>query len=541
MNNDYRFDTKALTARTNWCPLPAVHIKELPPKLKDFTEKLLKLITPSLPKSEFEGGIKLRCGTVISRPGFGKTELVKFLCKEVIKHYGVEKVNALSGKHLGSLITNFDDKPVQFLFVDDSTSLSERDQNATIKHYVTIRHDLKEYLDQIEKERCGVIDVIFSSHSFFMLKKQIRTLFNFSIMKSSDSNRYNRKIIIEEFGYHGLEKLDEITKKWGNDDMSVLNEGICSIIGEEEGGLLKFDYDPIEAAKIPWKEIIEEESFTANTSSKLIEKLPSKLDWGNFPTIFYEEMLKEYDYIKDVCDFGSHDNMRHCITLFFNKLFLDKSSDDLMDLVKKISDLNISKRSLRGYVTKVVKYFKISEKEFKTRRGQLQKRVSERWVIEGFSALKPLFSSHKKCRKRGHFSTNQSNDVCLHDKQGNHLLSINVKWYVDYFDEVGLSKSLEVTPECFTPPAALLVISNKTRQGEQAWTRFAITGEKEKVKIREVPLGGNGLILENIANEIENKLLKKKGERGKGNIFYEVAEQIEQLIKKQTTQGKKNI
>ena len=485
--NNYQF-----LLEEKWCPLPAVKVKKQSPKLKDFTKKLIKSLTPSIPESEFRGGIKLKCGTVISRPGYGKTELCKQICKEVIKHYGEENVNPLTGKYLAALIANFDEKPVQFLVVDDSTSLDKKTQREAITHYVTIRHDLKKLQEKLGKEKRGVIDVIFSSHSFYMLDKQIRTLFNFTIMKSSDSNQHNRRVIIEEFGYPALQKLDQITKrKELHDDISVLSESIISMLGEQTGGYLKFEYDAEEAAIIPWRVIEVEDFLVDNSSHKLNKILPSEGFWGNFSSIMGEELIRKYSEIEQVCGFTSKDNMLDCLKLWFSKFFLGKSEEALLEL--RIVD----ESSIKPYLSRVNKFFN----SFDTR--QYQKTVSERWVIEGLSQIKPL-SPLALCV--AHRFANQPSDVCLHDLSGEHLLSINVKWYADNRAD---TNKLSADPEWRIPPAALLFIGSSRRKNHPtAHLRFALLAAEEKDRrIRDLPL---------IALAEEGGEEKERGEETRG-------------------------
>jgi len=452
MSNPYSF----LTSDNKWCPLPPVNVKKEPPKLKDFTKKLLKSLTPSIPESEFKGGIKLKCGTVISRPGYGKTELCKQICKDVIKHYGEENVNALTGKYLNALIAQFDEKPVQYLLVDDSTSLDKKSQKEMIRHYVTIRHDLKKLQESLGKEKAGVIIVIFSSHSFFMLDKQIRTLFNFIIMKSSDSNRFNRRMIVDEFGYYALKKLDQITKrKEIQDDMSVLSESIISILGEESGGFIKFPYDPLEAAIIPWKVIEEipmEDTFNIYNSKTTISGKISLFDR------FVHYSLSEYDKIcismklpgknrkpnKNI--FTSKGNFYVCSEIYKLKETTELSDKEIPKELLKIQKIKeilkgklLGVRTIQQYHTRFNLYLEKHDKR------QIQKFASEGMIQEELDKLKTLFTTHINCKEHP-TGTTQSQDTCHHDENGKVILMTNVKWFLKPIVNTYSFKN-KITPE----------------------------------------------------------------------------------------------
>lgn len=493
-----KFDTMSLVDESDkWIPLPIVRVKKEPPRLKNLTKRLLKSLKPSIPEGEFTGGIKVKCGTIIARPHFAKTETIKQIFKELIIHYGSKNVNCLSGKFLQDLVLNMNGQPVQLLFVDDSTSLDKKSQKEMIQHYVTIRHDLKKIQIAREKKKiAGVIIVIFSSHSFYMLDKQIRTLFNFVIMKSSDSNAYNRRMIKDEFGKAGLDELDKITRrKEIHDDMSVLNKSVISMIGEKKGGYIYFKYDPKEAEIIPWKIIeTDRQNGAGITESKLINKLTNNAFWGNFTNIMYKHLLKRYDSIQSTCGFTSVSNMRDCLVLWFNKFFLGKTDEQLLEL-----DL-VSEASIRPYVTRINSYFN----NFDTR--QFQKEVSEQWVLDGFSGIKPL-SPQTLCTT--HRASNQPSDVCLHDAKGNHVLSINVKWYAN---NRATTNSVDVSPEVDIPPHAILYIGSSRRSDHpKGHIRFSILKKKQsKIKIREIKQiiakKDNGFILDEIGEIIKKEL-----------------------------------
>jgi hypothetical protein len=509
-----RFDTSAIINMKRWCPLPNVIIKPDPPKLFDYTKKLIKSLTPKIPESWYKGGIKTRIGTIIGRMGYGKSETVKSIYKEIIKHYGEEKVNCIAGVHIKTLIDNFDDKPVQLLFLDDSTGLEKKEQKEMIRHIVRIRHRLKEAQKNREKKKiAGIIILIISSHSFFMLRKEIRTLFNFTIMKSFDSNAYNQRIMREEFGVFGVKELEKLTKrKEVDDDMSALNTSVISMIGQKKGGYLYFEYDPEEAEKECWRWIdydIPEGDTKAerkeHTSKNTIKTYKKNTEWGDF----YDKLLyfakKEDMKAYEGYEIPSLANLVDCLHAWFSRYFLGLSNSEIEE------EMGLAEETINTYCTRINNVMKSPIGD------RIKPKVSEQWVVDSLNKLFPLFPATagrepvaiwqcKECseERKKEFPacrSKQHNDVCIHEK-GKRILSINVKWKTDK----PLGKTEGATPEYYSQPHAILFIDTRTGKGRGTRVRYRkLKSGQKNIKVKEITIakkGDRGNILEVILEQL---------------------------------------
>ncbi|MHA1304389.1 MAG: hypothetical protein ACTSPI_11885 [Candidatus Heimdallarchaeaceae archaeon] len=508
------FDHSVLTSDDGWFPLPVVHLKKLPPLLPDFTKKLLKMLTPKIPESWFKGGIKTRIGTIISRMGYGKSETIKQIYKRVIAFYGEDKVNCIASMHIKPLVENFDDKPVQLLFLDDSAGLDKKDQKAMIKHIVRIRHTLKDAQKAREKKNiAGVIILVISSHSFFMLQKEIRTLFNFIIMKSYDSNAYNQRIMTDEFGKFAMKELERITKrKEVEDDMSVLNRSIISMIGEKKGGYIDLEYDPIEAEKECWRWIdFKQEPPMEYTSNKYHRQSIFDNDLDRFYDTLAQRASQDWKEINNSIEsqnesdkentnlFTSQDDCYKCIITWKlrkkDKLTYEQIAEKLYELgiTKKV----LGKRTVKQYISRANAMW--DDHKMQT----IQRDASEVWVVDELNNIETLFTFHRNCKSHSTGST-QEGDVCIHDENGNAQLFINVKWFIKKVDE-NYSFKGKITPEDqlsekYEAPYGLLFIEGK----EKPQVYFDIL-ENDKVtrkKLTNIGEGNRVSILDAVVDEI---------------------------------------
>jgi len=425
-----------------------------------------------------EGGVKFFAGRVVAIMGQGKTELLKTISKRIIAFYGEDNVNCIMSKEIAPLIDGMDDKYVQVLIIDDNASVDEKTTKKQFAKYTLIRHILR------ETRKTGYIITIWAVQGLFLLAKDYRSMFNFTIIKGPSDNNFDRNTIISIVGqdiYKFLERISREAQR--KENYSALNYSGIKIIGEEEPGYLYYEWDEQESEIIPWKEIIPpEDDIIAYDSSRYSISSSAGDQFGSFLSILSSEMIKEYDSLPKECGFTSKENMIDCLKIWFDKYFLGKSDLELEE------QSHIGRRSIKSYNTRVNTYFRSAASK------QLQKRVSERWVCDSLSQIHPLSSSSSSAVASPvancacHSPTNQSFDCCLHDPhQGRSLLAINVKWFIDALD----TTELDATPECLgKAPAALLFLGSFTNQKRQpAHVRFAILppGEQKKM-IKQLPV-----------------------------------------------------
>jgi len=450
-----------------------------------------------------EGGVKFFAGRVVAIMGKGKTELLKIICKKIIAFYGEDNVNCIMSKEIAPLIDAMDDKYVQVLVIDDNASVDEKTTKKQFAKYTLIRHELR------KTRKTGYIITIWAAQGLFLLAKDYRSMFNFTIIKGPSDNNFDKNTIISIVGLDMYNFLKRISRESDRkENYSALNYSAINLLGEDEPGYLFYEWDEKESEIIPWNEIIPpEDDIIAYDSSRYSISSSAGDQFGSFLSILSSEMIKEYDSLPKECGFTSKENMIDCLKIWFDKYFLGKSELELDE------QSHIGRRSIKSYNTRVNTYFR------STASKQLQKRVSERWVCDSLSQIHPLSSLASPVANCAlHSPTNQSFDCCLHDPhQGRSLLAINVKWFIDALD----TTELDATPECLgKAPAALLFLGSFTNQKRQpAHVRFAILppGEQKKM-IKQLPVvqpgeeqekGDSGFIRE-IARQIMEHLGHQK-------------------------------
>jgi len=124
----------------------------------DITEEMNERFFCDIPKGK---QIEWKHGCIVGKPGSGKTEMFKFRGKYAYEKYGPENLNIIYTDDLRVGVNEINDKPVQYLIIDDATkNMSSRkayDNTEILGTFNRLRHHFDEYL----KTSYGLIMVDF--------------------------------------------------------------------------------------------------------------------------------------------------------------------------------------------------------------------------------------------------------------------------------------------------------------------------------------------------------------------------------------------
>jgi GTPase SAR1 family protein len=95
-------------------------------RLKDLTERVLRDLTPPLDSEMFpKDRIDLITVAAFGQPGSGKTTLIEHLASHFVQVYDDQaNIVGIRGSRFSDLAAKMDDRPVQFLVVDDAKAMS---------------------------------------------------------------------------------------------------------------------------------------------------------------------------------------------------------------------------------------------------------------------------------------------------------------------------------------------------------------------------------------------------------------------------------
>lgn len=206
--------------------------------------------------------------------GAGKSEFCRALAEKAIEKYGEENVNFIVGQagHLEYIYQYLDDKPIQIILVDDLTLVQQA--KGALHDFFRIRHKYS----KMGKRTNGYILTIMGLHRFHSIAQELRTNFDFLIIKSCPDSKWDRDFLKNYFDSERLKEIAWIDKnklknrslfsyalvrdKTGNEGwlkLGMSKKSYMNII-EEDGSLVPYKGD-MKENKIKEKETEKKEKY----------------------------------------------------------------------------------------------------------------------------------------------------------------------------------------------------------------------------------------------------------------------------------------
>jgi DNA replicative helicase MCM subunit Mcm2 (Cdc46/Mcm family) len=244
---------------------------------RDITEDIMGRILPPLPKHMIE----LIHVCMVGTPGTGKTEAVKYLAMRACLQYGPNNVHIICTDDLNVAIAELDERPVQFLFVDDAAKFNNSRQ-AGKKENVEKTGDfqlLRHLQRQASGRRNGLVICIFAWQRYMDLIPALRAGY-ITIFKSGQPGRYDYAETENMLGPY-TQIITEIWDKGKRGDRDAKNWSVAHIASLKgtgrENGL--FRTEMIDFPEFP--EVIRSEDYYREEAEPEVEigpELEGRLD-----------------------------------------------------------------------------------------------------------------------------------------------------------------------------------------------------------------------------------------------------------------------
>jgi len=198
-------------------------------KLKDITREFYQYLYPDMEEIKNTPDVPYDTNSILVRDilifgnrATGKTEMVRKIVEVGVEKYGEKNVNAVGIEEgcLDDLYYSVDKRLVQILFLDDFTLQNVGKEE--LRRFFRLRNEWY----SMSKRKYGLLISIISSHTFYGMAKDLRTIASAFVFKSSTSNKYDRDCIRQQIGEDGLSYLDALDVARSKDK----NVGSLSIV-----------------------------------------------------------------------------------------------------------------------------------------------------------------------------------------------------------------------------------------------------------------------------------------------------------------------
>jgi len=369
---------------------------------RDRTEDFLKMVTRPIPKSMNEGGIQYLGIGIEGLMGSGKSTLVMLALDKIVDHYGDDMVNSVytkcingvdAGYILQRMIEELDEKPVQYLIIDDALFLMGSDKkDRVLKQWFS---DIRHAWEDVVKGKTGkdllvgLINVVLIYQERYDMNSRVRNYLRIQINMEVGSERW---YLADSDRTYGVEAVDDMINEVSSvayGDYSVIGKGLMLAPFKDRKristGSVYFPLgkdDTRKLSDVVTKVIdLKKEKYTpTDVSTKKTTRVTSSDVWEGLDTRMVEKFLGDMElrnlylseeYIGEGMsrwrignkgfasdfDFNYEERMKLFIWIFYYKMAFEVVVPDLVTIRKKLGKLNLGSTSAKNYYSKTKSFW----------------------------------------------------------------------------------------------------------------------------------------------------------------------------------------